>query len=76
MFGVYMVSAMTLFGKDLPMFADLDRSLNSCWRVLLGDFEWNSMTQVGRLEAAIWFWSFSWLVLLVMLEMSAFLISA
>ena len=26
----------------------------SCWRLLLGDFDWDSMNDIGRVEAGVW----------------------
>mmetsp|Transcript_30314 Transcript_30314/g.77051 ORF Transcript_30314/g.77051 Transcript_30314/m.77051 type:complete len:982 (-) Transcript_30314:152-3097(-) len=68
-FLLFTVSATLLFGRDVGEFATMERSLNSCFRCLLGDFEWDDMKETGRISAAIWFWSFTWLVNLVMLNM-------
>merc|ERR1719230_1036419 len=54
-FSVYTVSAMILFGQELNEFANLGRALNTVFRCLLGDFDWDEMNDVGRLEAGIWF---------------------
>lgn len=35
----------------------------------MGDFEWEEMNHVGRVQAGVWFWSFTWLVNLIMLNM-------
>jgi hypothetical protein len=50
-------------------FATFGRSAHSRFLVLLGDFDWDDMNEVGRVEAAIWFWSFTVLVLWVMPNM-------
>merc|ERR1712046_179079 len=68
-FLVYAISAMVLFGQELHNFVRLDRALNTCWRIILGDIEWDDMNDIGRLEAGLWFWTFSMLVFLVMLNM-------
>merc|ERR1719487_1514337 len=68
-FCIYALSGMILFGQELFEYANFGRSLNTCWRILLGDFDWERMNDVGRLEAGIWFWTFTILVLQVMLNM-------
>lgn len=68
-FVAYVLSGLCLFGEELTDFADFDRSMNSCWRLLLGDFDWEELRVVGRLEAGLWFWSFSIMLMLIMLNM-------
>merc|ERR1712079_664648 len=68
-FMIYTFSAMILFGQELEEFANFSRSFNTCFRVLLGDFDWERMIHVGRLQATIWFMSFTCLVNLVMLNL-------
>jgi len=68
-FGLFTMSAMVLFGQDLSEFANFNRAADSVFHVLLGDFEWEVMKDVGRLPAVLWFWSFMMLVNMVMLNM-------
>lgn len=68
-FVAYAISGMILFGQELEKFASFWRSVNTCWRLLLGSFEWDDLRDVSRVEAALWFWTFTILVLLVMLNM-------
>merc|ERR1719451_170305 len=43
--------------------------MNTVFRIMLGDFDWETMNIIGRPQAAAWFWSFMWLVNMVMLNM-------
>ena len=43
--------------------------MQTCFMVLLGDFSWDRVKEVGRVEAGVWFWSFNVLVVWVMLNM-------
>merc|ERR1712039_720822 len=58
-----------LFGEELLQFANFGRSFTSVFRIMLGDFDWDSMAVVGRMEAGLWFWTFMLLVNLIMLNM-------
>lgn len=68
-FMAYAVSGMLLFGEDHGDFAYMSRSLVTCWRLLHGDYDWDSLEQIGRPEATVWFLSFTILVLMIMLNM-------
>merc|ERR1711970_1534161 len=68
-FIAYIFTGMFLFGEELEDFAHIDRAANSCWRLLLGDFDWDSFRKVGRMEASIYFVSFSILVMQIMMNM-------
>jgi len=68
-FAVYASSAYLLFGPELDEFASIIRALNALQRLMLGDFDWVSMLEVGRPQCMLWFWSFTWLVNLIMLNM-------
>merc|ERR1712139_366737 len=43
--------------------------MNSVFRIMLGDYDWDEMVRVGQQQTAVWFWSFTWLVNLIMLNM-------
>ncbi|CAK0892018.1 unnamed protein product [Prorocentrum cordatum] len=68
-FAVYTVSGMMLFGQELANFAGLDRATNSVFQILLGEFDYDEMVQVGRLDTVLWFVSFMLLVVNIMLNM-------
>lgn len=68
-FCVYATSAELLFGLNHSDFATFWRSMTSVFRILLGDFDWDQLKQGGRLQANVWFWSFSLLVNLIMMNM-------
>jgi len=68
-FIIFAFSAMILWGQELQDFANEMRSLQSVFRILLGDFDWELLHNIGRAQAYMWFWTFIWLVNLVMLNM-------
>jgi hypothetical protein len=68
-FAVYTVSGMMLFGQELDNFAGLDRATNTVFQILLGEFDYQEMVMVGRLDTTIWFVSFMLLVVNIMLNM-------
>lgn len=68
-FLIYAVAGMIFFGQETPEFANFGRTTTSLFRILLGDFEWDHMMQIGRQPAAAWFWTFSVFVNLIMLNM-------
>eukprot|EP00811_Abedinium_folium_P019892 NODE_2885_length_2127_cov_3.454500.p1 GENE.NODE_2885_length_2127_cov_3.454500~~NODE_2885_length_2127_cov_3.454500.p1 ORF type:complete len:640 (-),score=182.18 NODE_2885_length_2127_cov_3.454500:206-2125(-) len=68
-FIIFTVSAMILFGTELLEFVELSRAMNTVFRILLGDFDWDRISGIGRLQAGIWFWTFMWLLNMVMLNM-------
>jgi len=68
-FTVYTISAIILWGQEEEDFANFGRAFHTVFRIMLGDFEWEELREVGRPQAYIWFWSFQWLVVLIMLNM-------
>merc|ERR1719261_2060923 len=44
----YAVMANALFGREMDSFSTIGRSTNTCFRVLMGDFDVSEMQQVGR----------------------------
>jgi hypothetical protein len=68
-FMVFVTSGMLLFGQEMADFANFGRSLNTVFRIMMGDFDWAAMSVVGRQQAGFWFWGFTWLVNLIMLNM-------
>merc|ERR1719197_2457754 len=60
---------MALFGSELREYSTLNRAANSVFRIMMGDFDWDELSQVGMEQTAVWFWSFTWLVNLILLNM-------
>jgi len=74
----FTVSGHIFFGDDLVQFSSFDRSVNTAFAVLLGDFDWYSAQSVSDKELgsgmpqiilALWFWVYTILVLLILLNM-------
>jgi len=68
-FTVFTLSALLLWGQELEYFANFPRAFNTVFRIMLGDFDWDELHEVGRPQAYLWFWTFQWLVNLIMLNM-------
>jgi len=58
-----------LFGQDVEDFSTWDRAGITCFRALLGEWEWEELESVGRVLAALWLWCFVVLVVLLLLNM-------
>lgn len=65
----YSVAAMFLFGHRLLQFSELGTSLNTCFLVVIGDFDFSEMAAEHPFTATLWFWTFIILVSLIMLNM-------
>eukprot|EP00746_Dinoflagellata_sp_MGD_P024570 gnl/MRDRNA2_/MRDRNA2_15769_c0_seq1.p1 gnl/MRDRNA2_/MRDRNA2_15769_c0~~gnl/MRDRNA2_/MRDRNA2_15769_c0_seq1.p1 ORF type:complete len:667 (+),score=94.25 gnl/MRDRNA2_/MRDRNA2_15769_c0_seq1:242-2002(+) len=65
----YVVMSTTLFGTEISEFSTFMRTVHSCFRALLGDVDADAMNEAGRPFASIWYWSFSCLIVLVMMNM-------
>lgn len=63
------VNSMLFFGQDVEEFATLDRAFLTCFRAMFGDWDWAAMRQVGRAKAAIWFWLFMVVMVVILLNM-------
>eukprot|EP00811_Abedinium_folium_P015950 NODE_248_length_3296_cov_7.873462.p1 GENE.NODE_248_length_3296_cov_7.873462~~NODE_248_length_3296_cov_7.873462.p1 ORF type:complete len:598 (-),score=132.90 NODE_248_length_3296_cov_7.873462:201-1994(-) len=68
-FMIFSISAMMLFGTEIQEFSEITRAMNSVFVILLGDFDWETMSQSGRMKSGAWFWMFNWLLTMVMLNM-------
>lgn len=68
-FFVFVTAAMILFGHDLEDFTNLGRALTTVLLIMVGEYNWDEMARVGRQQAAVWFWCFTWLINLIMLNM-------
>jgi len=68
-FMMYAVAAVVLFGRDIPDFTTVGRSVTTCFRMMLGDFDWDTLKLVGRVDAAFFFVPFSLLLTIILLNM-------
>lgn len=76
-FCIYSIMGMMLFGQELVEFATFSRALTATFHTLLGDLPGQEtspddeypLARAGRLEAALWVWSFCWIINLTMLNM-------
>jgi len=78
LFGGYVVSGWILFGGHLDEFKSIGSAINTCFRAVLGDFDFGGMA-AGDMEiprgsdydyyvAMLWFWTFTLAVTLLMLN--------
>jgi len=65
----YAVAAMFLFGHRLLQFSEIGTSLNTCFLIMIGDFDFAELSAEHPLTAVLWFWSYMILVSLIMLNM-------
>lgn len=76
-FCIYSIMGMMLFGQELVEFATFSRALTATFHTLLGELPGQEtmsdneypLARAGRLEAALWVWSFCWIINLTMLNM-------
>jgi len=68
-FIMYAIAAVVLFGREVSDYTTTFRSVTSCFRAMLGDFEWDELREVGRLDASFWFIPFNLLVSIILLNM-------
>eukprot|EP00931_Biecheleriopsis_adriatica_P013070 TRINITY_DN11438_c0_g1_i1.p1 TRINITY_DN11438_c0_g1~~TRINITY_DN11438_c0_g1_i1.p1 ORF type:complete len:876 (-),score=181.08 TRINITY_DN11438_c0_g1_i1:39-2666(-) len=69
---VYFCMAMNgtlLFGQDVEQFATLDRSLITCFRAMLGEWDWETFQIVGKIYAGTWLWLYVLIVVVLLLNM-------
>jgi len=65
----YAVMGHVLFGCENDEFSSLDRAVDTCFQVLMGNFDMAVFQMMGRFYAFLWFASYMTLVLLIMLNM-------
>mmetsp|Transcript_60169 Transcript_60169/g.105411 ORF Transcript_60169/g.105411 Transcript_60169/m.105411 type:complete len:1208 (+) Transcript_60169:107-3730(+) len=68
-FMTYAIAGVVLFGREVDGFTNLSRATNTCFRCMMGDFDWEELQKVGRIEAGIWFVTFMVIIVLIMLNM-------
>lgn len=68
-FANYSLGAHLLFGKHIKEWSTFRGSVNMCFLVLMGDFDYGAMHAVAPVSSQLWFWSFMMLVFMVMLNM-------
>jgi len=69
-FLTYAVAGMFLFGHRMLEFSALRMAFHQCFLIMLGSFAYNELANDYPLTAALWFWTFTILVSLVMLNMA------
>eukprot|EP00746_Dinoflagellata_sp_MGD_P167281 gnl/MRDRNA2_/MRDRNA2_97777_c0_seq1.p1 gnl/MRDRNA2_/MRDRNA2_97777_c0~~gnl/MRDRNA2_/MRDRNA2_97777_c0_seq1.p1 ORF type:complete len:988 (+),score=181.49 gnl/MRDRNA2_/MRDRNA2_97777_c0_seq1:73-3036(+) len=65
----FVIAGVVLFGREVSGFVTFPRAMNSCFRLMLGDIDWDTISEVGRMEAGFWMWCFFIIVVLLMLNM-------
>jgi len=68
-FFAYALAGNVLFGREVDEFSHLERSILTCFSILMGDFNIAAMDQTGRWLMTLWFTTFMGLVLLTVLNM-------
>jgi len=68
-FLTYAVAGVVLFGREVDSFTNVMRACNTCFRIMMGDFDWEELLEVGRMFAGVWFLSFVVIIVLLMLNM-------
>jgi len=53
----------------LETFSTFGRAFHACFLMIFGDWDWDSLMQVGRIRAGIWFWLFVLVMIVVLLNM-------
>eukprot|EP00929_Paragymnodinium_shiwhaense_P071407 TRINITY_DN36304_c0_g3_i1.p1 TRINITY_DN36304_c0_g3~~TRINITY_DN36304_c0_g3_i1.p1 ORF type:complete len:1141 (+),score=286.35 TRINITY_DN36304_c0_g3_i1:159-3581(+) len=67
MFMIAAVAGVVLFGRETKSFTTLGNAMMSCLCFMLGEFEWEEIVRVGRVEASTWFMTFMLVSELIML---------
>mmetsp|Transcript_18481 Transcript_18481/g.39854 ORF Transcript_18481/g.39854 Transcript_18481/m.39854 type:complete len:787 (-) Transcript_18481:191-2551(-) len=70
LFMTWAVAGIVLFGNSIEEFADFERAMNTCLRVVLGEIVWYEVREeAGPIVAALWLWTFCFVNSLVVLNM-------
>mmetsp|Transcript_77564 Transcript_77564/g.214319 ORF Transcript_77564/g.214319 Transcript_77564/m.214319 type:complete len:751 (+) Transcript_77564:95-2347(+) len=65
----FAIGAYFLFGHQLKEWSDPGLSINTSFRTLMGDFDFQEMFRIAPVSSVTWFWLFMLLIFLVMLNM-------
>jgi hypothetical protein len=65
----YAVAGMFIFGQRVFQFSELHLAINQCIQVMLGNFDFDELTEEHLFVGAGWFFSYAILVNLIMLNM-------
>merc|ERR1719265_3074 len=68
-FVTFTICGIVLFGREVGSFTTWTRATISCFRVMLGDIDWEELSAIGRTEASIWLWLYIIIIVLLMLNM-------
>merc|ERR1712137_1079566 len=68
-FGSYCIMGSVLFGRHMDDFATFDRTMLTCFRALLADFEYSEMEQIGRPMTSIYLGSYLLFMPFVLMNM-------
>lgn len=68
-FVTFVICGIVLFGREVGSFTTWTRACISCFRVMLGDIDWEELSAIGRTEASIWLWLYIIIIVLLMLNM-------
>eukprot|EP00930_Biecheleria_cincta_P039376 TRINITY_DN27076_c0_g1_i1.p1 TRINITY_DN27076_c0_g1~~TRINITY_DN27076_c0_g1_i1.p1 ORF type:complete len:896 (+),score=167.46 TRINITY_DN27076_c0_g1_i1:68-2689(+) len=69
LFGCLCLNGVLLFGKESLDFATVGRSLITCFRAMLGEWDWDEMKTVGRFLAGMWITIYIIIVVVLLLNM-------
>merc|ERR1719253_137766 len=53
-FVTFTICGIVLFGREVGSFTTWTRATISCFRIMLGDIDWEELSAIGRTEASIW----------------------
>mmetsp|Transcript_29682 Transcript_29682/g.54020 ORF Transcript_29682/g.54020 Transcript_29682/m.54020 type:complete len:891 (-) Transcript_29682:54-2726(-) len=65
-FSCLCLDAVLLFGQDLEEFSTFWRSLHTCFRLMFGDWDYTALSDISRIYAAVWFWIFMFIIVMIM----------
>eukprot|EP00930_Biecheleria_cincta_P068799 TRINITY_DN56629_c0_g1_i1.p1 TRINITY_DN56629_c0_g1~~TRINITY_DN56629_c0_g1_i1.p1 ORF type:complete len:895 (+),score=178.65 TRINITY_DN56629_c0_g1_i1:33-2717(+) len=63
------LNATLIFGQDMEEFATIDRSFITCFRAMLGEWDWNKMKSSGRVTGGLWISIFIVMIVVLLLNM-------
>lgn len=68
-FSNFVITGFLLFNSQIAEWSTLSKSINECFEILMGEFDFSDMYNVHPFAASLWFWAFMLLVLLITLSM-------